>query len=242
MSFLPDRVIHIIDGFVQRQAFPSSLIITGPKGMDLETVTRHIVEVSNKDNADALLKLNAGTFVDYVILDREGASTKINDVRNLQERCKYGPANSSHLFAVIPDADTLTDQAANALLKTLEEAPPSTTFLLLCPNAMDLLPTIRSRSQFLNISHSGKAPDLPEEGLPIAKFMALSPVDRLSHMTQLAGSKPNACIQLEYWLYELSNTHAMSNLVIADPIIKTRRSLNSNANTRLQLEALATAL
>lgn len=70
-------------------------------------------------------------------------------VRALQHRASYKPYEGSHRVFILPDADHLSREAANALLKVLEEPPSNTVFVLLSSRPQLLLPTIVSRCQSL---------------------------------------------------------------------------------------------
>jgi len=75
------------------------------------------------------------------------ASIGIDEIRELSERLALTPTSPGGRWAVIRDADSMTPQAANAFLKTLEE-PPEDTYIILTSSRPDyLLPTIRSRTQ-----------------------------------------------------------------------------------------------
>ncbi len=75
----------------------------------------------------------------------ENGSIKIEEVRDLVERSAYRPFEGRCRVAIVDDADALLPAAQNALLKTLEEPPSSSVFLLVTARPDLLLPTVRSR-------------------------------------------------------------------------------------------------
>jgi DNA polymerase-3 subunit delta' len=80
--------------------------------------------------------------------DLEGAPSKeirVDDVRALARRLSFAALRGRRKIALLTPADALNERAQNTLLKTLEEPPPATTFLLVSANPDALLPTIRSR-------------------------------------------------------------------------------------------------
>jgi len=84
-------------------------------------------------------------------------SIGIDTIRFLDNEAHYRPFESQHRFFVIDEAEKMTPEAANSLLKTLEEPPATTSILLVTAFPQQLLPTIRSRCQnfvFLPLSRA----------------------------------------------------------------------------------------
>jgi DNA polymerase-3 subunit delta' len=104
-----------------------------------------------------------GTHPDVEILDTSGVSIKIDEIRELVSRSAWGASISPWRVVVIEDCDRMTEAAANALLKALEEPASQTVWLLCAPTLQDVIPTIRSRCRHLNL----KTPSASE----IAKFL-----------------------------------------------------------------------
>ena len=84
---------------------------------------------------------------DIVVLEPSGRSIKIEQVRELIRLVPFPPIEASMRFVIIDPADKLGDAAANALLKTLEEPPSRTRFILISSKPQSLPITIRSRCQ-----------------------------------------------------------------------------------------------
>ncbi|MDR3242982.1 MAG: hypothetical protein LBT34_03540 [Clostridiales Family XIII bacterium] len=82
---------------------------------------------------------------DLIYVERDGNSVGVKQVEELQRRLKNKPYISDRIIAVITDADRLTAQSQNKLLKTLEEPNPGDIIILLSENPENLLITIRSR-------------------------------------------------------------------------------------------------
>ena len=86
--------------------------------------------------------------------DLEGAASReirVDEVRTLARRLSFALTSGRRKIVVIAPADALNERAQNALLKTLEEPPADTTFLLLTANPDQLLPTVRSRCARLTL-------------------------------------------------------------------------------------------
>jgi DNA polymerase-3 subunit delta' len=93
----------------------------------------------------------SGAHSDVEIIRTEGLSIKIDEVRELLTRVAWAPSMGGWRVVVMEDADRLTESAANALLKAIEEPGNRTVWLLCAPTLHDVLPTIRSRCRHLQL-------------------------------------------------------------------------------------------
>lgn len=94
----------------------------------------------------------AGSHPDVTVVRTERLSIGVDEVRELVRRSALAPVGSGHQVMVVEDADRLTDQAFNALLKAIEEPTERTVWLLCAPTVEDVLPTIRSRCRFVGLA------------------------------------------------------------------------------------------
>jgi DNA polymerase-3 subunit delta' len=90
-----------------------------------------------------------GTHPDVVVIEPDGARIKIDQVRSLQRDLSLSPYRGRRRVCIITDFQLATTEAANALLKTLEEPPAHAMLILTATDASLLLPTIVSRCQVL---------------------------------------------------------------------------------------------
>src|SRR5262249_12405522 len=95
----------------------------------------------------------AGTHADVRRIIPEGLSIGVDDMRTIVQIASRRPSTGRWQVVVIEDADRLTEGAANALLKVVEEPPPSTVFLLCAPSVdpEDIAITLRSRCRHLSL-------------------------------------------------------------------------------------------
>jgi DNA polymerase-3 subunit delta' len=84
---------------------------------------------------------------DIILVEPDGASLKIEQARKVQHELSLSPVSGSRRVAIIKRADRMTEQAANSLLKILEDPPASSVLILLAKNIYSLLPTVVSRCQ-----------------------------------------------------------------------------------------------
>ena len=90
-----------------------------------------------------------GSHLDIEILKTEGLSIKIDEVRELKSRSLTSPSISSWRIVLIQDIQRLTEAAANALLKAIEEPSLRTIWILSATSNIEVLPTIRSRCRVI---------------------------------------------------------------------------------------------
>jgi hypothetical protein len=90
-------------------------------------------------------KANHGNHEDIVYLTREGNSIGVKQIEDLQMRLRGKPFASERIVAIVDEAERMTPQSQNKLLKTLEEPCGGNIVILLTSNAESLLKTIRSR-------------------------------------------------------------------------------------------------
>jgi DNA polymerase-3 subunit delta' len=94
----------------------------------------------------------AGSHADVTVVRTERLSLGVDEVRDLVRRSALSPVGRRWQVIIVEDADRLTDQAANALLKAIEEPSERTVWMLCAPTVEDLLPTIRSRCRLVTLS------------------------------------------------------------------------------------------
>jgi DNA polymerase-3 subunit delta' len=95
------------------------------------------------------LKIAQQIHPDYLCLEPEDGSIKIDQIRELQSRMAYYPFEGKRKVIIVNDAEKMTPQAGNCLLKSLEEPPPDTVFILITQELRALLSTIVSRCQII---------------------------------------------------------------------------------------------
>ena len=141
--------------------FPHGLIFSGPEGIGKRTCALMIAKALNCtkalpgdfcDECSSCRKINSGAHPDVMIVSVEDEATqiKIAQVRHLLHLLDFQPLEGRNKVFAIDPAELLNAEAANALLKGLEEPPVNTFFILITVNVHELLLTIRSRCQVYN--------------------------------------------------------------------------------------------
>ncbi|MER5561007.1 DNA polymerase III subunit delta' [Streptomyces sp. NPDC002506] len=92
-----------------------------------------------------------GTHADVTVITTEGLTIGVKQTRELVRGAQMSPSGGRWQVIIIEDADRFTEQAANAVLKAVEEPAPRTVWLLCAPSLEDVLPTIKSRCRHLTL-------------------------------------------------------------------------------------------
>ena len=95
-------------------------------------------------------KTRAGNHPDFAIIRPDGNHLKIDQIRSIQSQIVFRPLEGKRKIYLLTEVEKMNLEAANCLLKTLEEPPAESTLILVANNMDALLPTIRSRCQILS--------------------------------------------------------------------------------------------
>ncbi|HKD04285.1 MAG TPA: hypothetical protein VKB79_00160 [Bryobacteraceae bacterium] len=148
---------------------------------------------ADKRNEDPLL---FGTHPDFLTFPPDGPLRQmgIPQMRLLKERAQYKPLKGARRIFLIDGADRAGEQAANSLLKTLEEPPDHLILILTAENVYDLLPTIRSRSVILNLS--------PLSNDEMRAFAGERGMQDAERRIALSGGSPGLAASLDIEVYQ----------------------------------------
>ena len=154
IATLKDAVSASKDSENNTQGMTHSWLFTGPPGSGRSNAavafaTALLCEKGGCGVCINCLSVKDGSHADIELIRTEGLSIKVDEVRELITRTSWSPSVGNYRVVVIEDADRLTESAANALLKVIEEPGARTVWLLCAPTLTDVLPTIRSRCRHL---------------------------------------------------------------------------------------------
>ena len=154
ISILQEAVSAASDSTNQSQEMTHAWLFTGPPGSGrsnaaLAFAAALVCRNGGCNDCTDCKTATTGNHADVELIKTEGLSIKIDEVRDLITRASWSPAVGNYRVVVIEDADRLTESAANALLKAIEEPGLRTVWLLCAPSSTDVLPTIRSRTRSL---------------------------------------------------------------------------------------------
>lgn len=154
------RVKTILGRALKMRRLPNSLLFVGPEGVGKKDVALVVAKALNcqrkTDDAceecSSCLAINKRNFPDVMEVLPENDALKIDQMRFLKSTTYLKPMVGKKRIFIITDADKMTDEAANSLLKILEEPPSFSHIILLTHNPYLIISTIKSRCQTLNFT------------------------------------------------------------------------------------------
>ncbi len=170
-------------------------------------------------------------------------SIGIEDVKAFQKEMVFSPFKELIQIGIIFDAQKLTTQAQNSLLKTLEESSNTTTYILSTNNEMNLLPTVLSRCSKIYT----KEEKIEKEELKFENIFEVDLVKAFKAIEEIAKDRENSLAFLkEYSSYlqgileenikQEKGTKEIYNSI--GKVLNARRKIDANGNRRLILESL----
>ena len=150
-----EHIKRSLQNAIRYNRLPHALLFSGPKGVGKTTMARILAKALNCERGPSIepcnkciscKEIDLGNSIDVQEID--GASNRrINEVREIRENVKYRPSRGRYKVYIIDEVHMLTEEAFNALLKTLEEPPPHVIFVFATTEPHKVPPTIVSRCQ-----------------------------------------------------------------------------------------------
>jgi len=148
-----EHVVRTLTNALSSGSFSHAYLFCGPRGSGKTTIARLLAKAINCedktsfepcDKCPSCIEINEGRSMDLVEIDA-ASNRGIDDIKDLREGVRYLPTKLKYKVFILDEAHQLSKDAANALLKTLEEPPSHAVFILATTEAHKMIATIVSR-------------------------------------------------------------------------------------------------
>jgi DNA polymerase III subunit gamma/tau len=150
-----DHIVRTLGSAVEQGRVAHAYLFSGPRGTGKTSLAKILAKALNCEQGptatpdgtcEICLRIHDATALDVIEMDA-ASHRGIDDIREIRERVAQQPAEGRYKVYILDEAHSLTADASNALLKTLEEPPAHVVFVLCTTDPSKLLSTIRSRCQ-----------------------------------------------------------------------------------------------
>ena len=157
------KAISVLQNALRHDRIPQAYLFAGYDGVGKKFTAMTLAKALNcrelsDDSCDTCVscrKIDGGNHPDVRLIEPDGQYIKIDQIRALQKDAGYKPFEGTRKVYIIDHAEVMRPEAANALLKTLEEPSTDCMIILVTANVYALLPTVISRCQFVRFVSLG---------------------------------------------------------------------------------------
>jgi DNA polymerase-3 subunit gamma/tau len=148
-----EHVVRTLRNAVERGQVHHAYLFVGSRGTGKTSMAKILAACLNCaegpttspcGKCDSCVAIAGATSLDVIEMDA-ASNNSVDDIRDLREKVAYAPVSGRHKVYILDEAHMLSPQAWNAFLKTLEEPPPRTIFVLATTEAQKVLPTVVDR-------------------------------------------------------------------------------------------------
>ena len=147
-----EEIQELLEQTIRNKRASHSYLFVGTEGIGKKQIAKEFAKAllcleENKycGKCKSCIEFDDNNNPDFILIEPEENSIKIDQIREMQRKVAEKPIVSDNKVYIIDDSDTMTSEAQNCLLKTLEEPPEYVTIILICSNEDNMLSTIKSR-------------------------------------------------------------------------------------------------
>lgn len=182
-------IVELLQSEVERPA--QAYLFVGPQGVGKATVARLFAGALLGGTADIVRRVSSGVHPDLILVEPDGrTSITVDQARETIALASRRPVESEKKVFLFEEGGMMTDEAANALLKTIEEPTASTIFILVMESEDDLPSTIASRCRtivFGRVPEADLADELARQGIE---------TDQAAQAARISGGRPGLALAL----------------------------------------------
>ena len=152
---------NILEKSIELNKISHSYIFWGIEGIGKKIIAKEFaknilcLERQENCNCKSCIEFDSNNNPDFQLIEPNEGKVKIEQIREMQRKVSEKPIISTKKVYIIDNAETMTTEAQNCLLKTLEEPPEYITIILICTNEDNLLSTIKSRCTRMHFESIG---------------------------------------------------------------------------------------
>ncbi len=178
-----------------------AFILSAPAEEQAKLAESFAISAMGSQDEDVILRIRTHNHPDVILVQPEGAAIKIRQARALIDQLSNRAFEGKNRVVCLLQADTMTQEAQNCLLKTLEEPPENTIFGLFCARPGFLLETVRSRCVQLRDGRQTRYNE-EEAAVSIAEFCTASSLEQAKQW--FPDKKEAALVCLAQWMDSVS--------------------------------------
>lgn len=219
-----DHVTRTLRNAIAGGQVAHAYLLAGARGIGKTSIARIIAKAVNCpkakdgdpcDRCESCVAIRDGRFLDLIEIDA-ASNRGIDEMRDLREKVRFAPSMGQYKVYVIDEAHQLTNEAFNALLKTLEEPPPHAIFVLATTESQKIPATIVSRTQRFDLRR----------------------ITHAAMVEQLASIAKAEKVKVEPAALEAISRHAQGSLRDAESIFDQVETFAGGAVTLADVDAL----
>jgi DNA polymerase III subunit gamma/tau len=232
-----DHVVTTLKNAIVADRVAHAYLFAGSRGTGKTTLARLLAKAVNCQNPDRSKRpdnecencraVNENRFLDLIEIDA-ASNTSVDDVRDLRDKINFSPSQGKYKIYIIDEVHMLSNQAFNALLKTLEEPPPHAIFVLATTEIHKIPATVLSRCQrhefrrvpvdeiVANLKKIAKAEDIQADEdalIQIARQSAGGMRDAISLLDQLSSTGDRITISLAQTVLGTATSQTVLDIV-----------------------------